>query len=132
MFGSIGGPEVLLIFVLALILLGPRKLPEVGRTLGRTLGEFRKATNDFKASLEREVEIEKLEDVAGALRTTGEMTKGVIRETARLATTVGSIRQDASEPTAEAAKGEDPEALGPSERTASPGPPHDAAPVEGS
>ena len=62
MFGSIGGPEILLLFVLGLLLFGPRKLPEIGRTIGKTLAEFRRATSDFSASLEREVALEKLKD----------------------------------------------------------------------
>lgn len=62
MFGSIGGPEILLIFVLGLLLFGPRKLPEIGRTIGKTLGEFRRATSDFTASLEREVALEKVKE----------------------------------------------------------------------
>jgi sec-independent protein translocase protein TatA len=59
-FGSLGGPEIIFIFVLALLLFGPRKLPEVGRTLGRALSEFRKATHEFRGSLEREIEVEEL------------------------------------------------------------------------
>ena len=53
--GSLGFPELLLIFVVALIVFGPRRLPEIGRTLGKALGEFRKATDELKSSLEREV-----------------------------------------------------------------------------
>ena len=59
MFG-LGGSEVIVIFVLALLVFGPRKLPEIGRTIGRTLAEFRKATQDFKTSLEREVDLEEV------------------------------------------------------------------------
>jgi sec-independent protein translocase protein TatA len=55
MFGSIGGPELLLIFVVALLIFGPRKLPELGKTLGRGLAEFRRAANDLRDSLETEV-----------------------------------------------------------------------------
>ena len=55
MFGSIGAPELLLIFVVALLVFGPRRLPELGRALGRGLSEFRNATNELKVTLEREV-----------------------------------------------------------------------------
>jgi Tat protein translocase TatB subunit len=55
MFGSIGGPELLLILVIALLVFGPRRIPELSRTIGRGLAEFRRATNDFKSTLEREV-----------------------------------------------------------------------------
>jgi sec-independent protein translocase protein TatA len=55
MFGSIGGPELILIFLVALLIFGPRKLPELGRMLGKGLGEFRRAANDLRVSLETEV-----------------------------------------------------------------------------
>ena len=55
MFGSIGGPELIVIFVLALLIFGPRKLPELGRMVGKGLSEFRKAASDLKESLEVEV-----------------------------------------------------------------------------
>ena len=63
MFGSLGVPELLLIMVVALIVFGPRKLPEIGRTLGKALGEFRKATDDLKNTIEREVRIEELKQI---------------------------------------------------------------------
>ena len=69
MFGSIGGPELILIFALALLLFGPRKLPEIGRMLGKAAAEFRKATQDFRTSLEREVELEKIKDTAETITT---------------------------------------------------------------
>jgi len=56
MFCSIGFPELLLIFIVALLLFGPKKLPEIGRTLGRSMAEFKKATNDLKRTFEEEVE----------------------------------------------------------------------------
>lgn len=67
MFGSIGGSEILFILVLALLLFGPRKLPEIGRTLARTMSEFRKATHDFRHSLEREIELDKLKEGQAAI-----------------------------------------------------------------
>jgi sec-independent protein translocase protein TatA len=59
MFGSLGFPELFFIFVLALIIFGPRKLPELGKTLGEALGQFKRASEDFKRSWEEEVELEK-------------------------------------------------------------------------
>jgi sec-independent protein translocase protein TatA len=58
MFGSIGMPELVVIFVIALIIFGPRKLPELGRSLGRSLGEFKRASNELRNSLEEEVRTE--------------------------------------------------------------------------
>ncbi len=59
MFGSLGGPELVLILVIALIVFGPRKLPEIGKSMGKMLGEFRRASNEFKRTVEDEVEAEK-------------------------------------------------------------------------
>ena len=53
--GSLGFQEIAVILVLALLIFGPRKLPEIGKTLGRSLGEFRRATRDLKRSIEEEV-----------------------------------------------------------------------------
>jgi len=55
MFGSVGIPELIMIFIVALLLFGPKKLPEIGRSLGKALGEFKRATNDLQRSLEEEV-----------------------------------------------------------------------------
>ena len=58
MFGSIGGTELLVILLIALIVFGPRKLPELGRTIGKGLSEFRRASSDWQRSLDEEVRIE--------------------------------------------------------------------------
>ena len=63
MFGSLGVPELLLIFVVILIVFGPRRIPEIGRMLGKALGEFRKATDDLKSTIEREVRLEELKAI---------------------------------------------------------------------
>jgi len=54
--GSIGSAEILVILVLALLLFGPRKLPEIGRNVARALRECRRAGNDLRDTLEREVD----------------------------------------------------------------------------
>ncbi len=51
MFGSLGTPEILAIFVLALIVFGPKKLPEVGRSVGRAIREFKQASQDVVNTL---------------------------------------------------------------------------------
>jgi sec-independent protein translocase protein TatB len=58
-FEFLGTTELLVIAVVALVLFGPRKLPEIGRTVGKALGEFKRASDDFKRTWEYEVEIEK-------------------------------------------------------------------------
>jgi TatA/E family protein of Tat protein translocase len=58
MFGSIGMMELLVIFGIALIVFGPRKLPELGRSLGRTLSEFKRASNELRSTLEEEIRVE--------------------------------------------------------------------------
>jgi Tat protein translocase TatB subunit len=63
MFGTLGGPEIFLILVVALIVFGPRRLPEIGKSVGKMLAEFRKASNDFKRTIEDEVEAERLREL---------------------------------------------------------------------
>ena len=58
MFGSLGLPELVVIFVIALIVFGPRKLPELGRSLGKSINEFKKASNELRNTLDEEVRMD--------------------------------------------------------------------------
>ena len=58
MLPSIGVPELIVILVIALIVFGPRKLPELGRSLGRSLNEFKRASNELKNTLDEEIRVE--------------------------------------------------------------------------
>jgi sec-independent protein translocase protein TatA len=58
MFGSIGMPELIIILVIALIIFGPRKLPELGKSLGKSINEFKKASTELQNTLEKEIQLE--------------------------------------------------------------------------
>jgi TatA/E family protein of Tat protein translocase len=61
-------PELIIILVIALIIFGPRKLPELGRSLGKSIGEFKKASNELRSTLEEEIRLEDQRDQRAALR----------------------------------------------------------------
>ena len=62
MFGPIGGTEFLVILVIVLIVFGPKRLPEFGRTIGKGLAEFKRASNDLRRSLEDEIPLDERRD----------------------------------------------------------------------
>ena len=105
MFGSIGMPELIIIFVIALIIFGPRKLPELGRSLGRSLSEFRRASHELRSTLEEEIriedqrEVDKTQGQASSSSTTaaprGKPNEGTLEEPDE-STTVGAGPRDTS------------------------------------
>jgi sec-independent protein translocase protein TatA len=56
--GNLGLPEIAFIFVLALLIFGPKRLPEIGRTLGKAMGEFRRASNELKRTINTELALD--------------------------------------------------------------------------
>ncbi len=58
MFGSVGMPELIVILTIALIIFGPRKLPELGKSLGKSIAEFKKASNELRNTLEEEIRVD--------------------------------------------------------------------------
>jgi sec-independent protein translocase protein TatA len=66
MFGSIGMPELVIVLVIALIIFGPRKLPDLGRSLGRSIGEFKKASSELQRTLEDEIRVEERKEKRAA------------------------------------------------------------------
>jgi|HubBroStandDraft_6_1064221.scaffolds.fasta_scaffold1376241_1 sec-independent protein translocase protein TatA len=73
--GTVGVQEMVLIFIVALVLFGPKKLPELGRTIGKAISEFRRATSDLKTSFEREMN--NLERETEALKEKETQTKAI-------------------------------------------------------
>jgi len=63
MFGNIGLPELLIILAIALLIFGPKKLPEVGRSIGRALREFRKTSDEIKEKIEEEIQVDEFKDI---------------------------------------------------------------------
>ena len=83
MFG-IGMPEMILILAIALIVIGPKKLPDLAKSLGRAMREFKKATSEFKESIEIDDEIKELkdakksfDDLSDEVRESMDVTKGL-------------------------------------------------------
>jgi sec-independent protein translocase protein TatA len=68
MFGSIGMPELIIIMVIALIIFGPRKLPELGKSLGRSINEFKRASSDLQNTLEQEIKLEEQKETQAKTR----------------------------------------------------------------
>jgi Tat protein translocase TatB subunit len=85
MFGSIGFPELLLIFIVVLLVFGPKKLPEFARLLGKVVREFRQTVDQAKSAIQDEVYKEGMadslkdirRDVREALNITGDIRRGV-------------------------------------------------------
>src|SRR5262245_23729583 len=95
--GSLGMQEIIVIFVLALIIFGPRQLPELGKSLGRGMAEFKKASNELKQTWEDEVRLEKeKQDMAEILKDTSDWKRS-LEEEVRLESESQSTTVDSKE-----------------------------------
>lgn len=63
MLGSIGFPELLVILTIALLIFGPKKLPEVGKSIGKALREFRRTSDEIKEKIEEEIQAEEFREI---------------------------------------------------------------------
>jgi sec-independent protein translocase protein TatA len=93
MFGSLGMQELIIIFVIALIIFGPRKLPELGKSLGKSLAEFKRASNDLRNSLEEEIRLD--EQKAERVKAEAERVKA---EADRIKAEAERVQADAQQP----------------------------------
>ena len=68
MFGSVGPTELILIFIIALLVFGPKKLPEIGKSVGKAIREFKKASDEIKGRIEDEINASEIKDVGRDLQ----------------------------------------------------------------
>ena len=100
MFGPLGMPEIIMIFIVGLLLFGPRKMPELGRSIGRALGEFRRASNEFKRTVEDEVSAEEIRSVEKEIRDIKNAGTDFVKKTIDTASEESTIPEEQSEKSA--------------------------------
>ena len=84
MFGSIGFQELIIILSIALLIFGPKKLPEVGRSIGKALREFRKTSDEIKEKIEEEISAEEFREIKKDIEQTVDITGSHPAETKNL------------------------------------------------
>jgi TatA/E family protein of Tat protein translocase len=68
MFGNIGFPELLIILAIALLIFGPKKLPEMSRSIGKAVREFRRASDEIKGKIEQEIQASEFKEIKNDLK----------------------------------------------------------------
>ena len=99
--GPIGMPEMLVILVIALVVFGPRKLPELGRSLGKSLNEFKRASNELRSTLEDEIRVEEQRDQRTKLEAEQTSAVAAAQTPAAAETAQAAAPPDTETPTAE-------------------------------
>ena len=85
MLGPIGMQELIIIFVIALIVFGPRKLPQLGKSLGRSIAEFKRASNELRSTLEQEIRVEETrKEIMEPIETIQQEAKQAVKEATEL------------------------------------------------
>ena len=99
MFGSIGGFEMIVLAIIGLLVFGPRKLPEIGRTLGKAMVEFRRAALELRTSIEREVNLEEVRETTRTIQKamTGDLVPGAKEILPALEKEAAGIVEEAAE-----------------------------------
>jgi sec-independent protein translocase protein TatA len=106
--GSIGTQEIIIIFIIALIVFGPRKLPELGKSIGKGLAEFKKASNELRQTWEDEVKLDKEKSALNGVisESTGDLS-GIVSEVKNdLSEIAGDMNKSVDDAVSEAAKPE--------------------------
>lgn len=118
---SLGNTELLLILAAALIFFGPRRLPQLGRQLGKSLAEFRRASDDFKRTWEREVNLDNFEKgnepESNFLNTASEKIRAAREAAAR---ELNSVLEPEQKPAAPSVTPIDPEMVAPRQTESAP------------
>ena len=97
MLGPIGMQELIIIFVIALIVFGPRKLPQLGKSLGRSIAEFKRASNELRSTLEQEIRVEETrKEIMDPIETLNSEAEEVIKEAANFETDIAPKKQSGS------------------------------------
>ncbi|HLE70808.1 MAG TPA: Sec-independent protein translocase protein TatB [Vicinamibacteria bacterium] len=86
MLGPIGMQELIIIFVIALIVFGPRKLPQLGKSLGKSIAEFKRASNELRSTLEEEIRVEETRrEIMEPIESIGREAKALVEKAEKAA-----------------------------------------------
>jgi TatA/E family protein of Tat protein translocase len=78
MFGNIGFPELLIILAIALLIFGPKKLPEISKSIGRAVREFRRTSDEIKGKIEQEIQASEFKEIKDDLKK--DLTQDIYKE----------------------------------------------------